>query len=44
MRIPASTQRLLMAVWPVTLLIMLPVIAIEVANLWRKNRVELSKS
>lgn len=44
MTLPSKVQRFLFPVWPVLLLIGLPIAACEAVNLWRKNRIEFSKS
>jgi hypothetical protein len=38
MTIPSSIQRFAAAVWPVTIMVLAPVLIAEAVNLWRKNR------
>ena len=44
MMIPPRIQRVAAIVWPVTVLILAPVIALEAYNLWRKNRVNCQRA
>lgn len=38
MAIPNKLQRIAARIWPVTILILTPLILAEAYNLWRKNR------
>lgn len=40
----ARMQRFAMAVWPVTVFVLAPLIVFEAVNLWRKNRLNCQKS
>lgn len=40
----AKMQRIAMAVWPVTVMVLAPLIVFKAVNLWRKNRLNFQRS
>lgn len=40
MTIPSSLQRAASVLWPITIMVLMPLIVAESINLWRKNRRE----
>lgn len=38
MTVPPNVQRIASKLWPVTVMILAPLIIAEAVNLWRKNR------